>query len=277
MISEIVSFTHAPVRQDPRPAGRLMHEHPARPGVDGSRHARQCAHDRLHRDRAAVLVQGDPRARQGDARRSASPWPWRRGSSPGYAPLDTGGFFGALVLELLVGATLGFLVFLVFSAVQSAGNLIDMFGGFQMAQGFDPGSQINGAQFSRLFQMTALALLFTSGGYQLIIGGLVRSLRRAAARRGHRPRRPGATDGHRRLPDVPRRGADRRPADRRALSRRCGLGLLTRVAPALNAFAMGFPLKILITLTLGGLVIAALPDVVGSLTDDAVRMMSGVK
>ena len=27
-----------------------------------------------------------------------------------------------------------------------------------------------------------------------------------------------------------------------------GLGLLTRVAPALNAFALGFPLKILLTL-----------------------------
>ena len=34
---------------------------------------------------------------------------------------------------------------------------------------------VNGAQFTRLFQMTALALLFASGGYQLIIGGLVRT------------------------------------------------------------------------------------------------------
>ena len=30
-----------------------------------------------------------------------------------------------------------------------------------------------------------------------------------------------------------------------------GLGLLTRVAPALNAFSLGFPLKILLTLVLG--------------------------
>ena len=35
-----------------------------------------------------------------------------------------------------------------------------------------------------------------------------------------------------------------------------GLGLLTRVAPALNAFALGFPLKILLTLSLGGVVFA---------------------
>ncbi len=38
-----------------------------------------------------------------------------------------------------------------------------------------------------------------------------------------------------------------------------GLGLLTRVAPALNAFALGFPLKILLTLTLAGFVFLALP------------------
>ncbi len=31
-----------------------------------------------------------------------------------------------------------------------------------------------------------------------------------------------------------------------------GLGLLTRAAPALNAFSLGFPLKILITLVVVG-------------------------
>ena len=41
-----------------------------------------------------------------------------------------------------------------------------------------------------------------------------------------------------------------------------GLGLLTRVAPALNAFALGFPLKILLTLMLGGCVFVALPRIV---------------
>ena len=46
-----------------------------------------------------------------------------------------------------------------------------------------------------------------------------------------------------------------------------GLGLLTRVAPALNAFALGFPLKILINLSLGTIVLAALPGVVAWLAD----------
>jgi flagellar biosynthetic protein FliR len=56
-----------------------------------------------------------------------------------------------------------------------------------------------------------------------------------------------------------------------------GLGLLTRVAPALNAFALGFPLKILLTLILGGIVFIALPGIVASLTGQAVGTITGVK
>jgi flagellar biosynthetic protein FliR len=55
-----------------------------------------------------------------------------------------------------------------------------------------------------------------------------------------------------------------------------GLGLLTRVSPALNAFAMGFPLKILMTVTFAGFAYLALPGVVGDLTERAVEAMLGV-
>jgi flagellar biosynthesis protein FliR len=63
----------------------------------------------------------------------------------GYAPADTGTFLVALVTQLVVGLALGFLVFLVFAAVQSAGALIDLFGGFTLAAAFDPQSQVQGA------------------------------------------------------------------------------------------------------------------------------------
>src|SRR3954463_8672546 len=38
----------------------------------------------------------------------------------------------AVVLQALTGAALGFLTFLIFSAVQAAGDLIDLFGGFSI-------------------------------------------------------------------------------------------------------------------------------------------------
>jgi flagellar biosynthesis protein FliR len=200
----------------------------------------------------------------------------------GYTSLDTAGYFGALVLELLTGAVLGFLVLVVFSAVQSAGNLIDLFGGFSLAQAFDPQSQVNGAQFTRLFQMTALALLFASDGYQLIIGGLVRTFTAlplggvASGEAGNfltEPVQAMATAVTQMfLAAVQIAG----PLLVVLFLADVGLGLLTRVAPALNAFAMGFPLKILLTLVLGSVVFVVLPSVVSSLVQQAVGILLGV-
>lgn len=195
----------------------------------------------------------------------------------GYVSPDTAGFLTALVLEIVVGASLGFLVMVVFSAVQSAGSLVDLFGGFQLAQAFDPQSMINGAQFTRLYQMTALALLFASGGYQLIIGGLARSFTALPLGGGIDLAAPaqamiGAVT-QMFLAAVQIAG----PLLVVLFLADAGLALLTRVAPALNAFAMGFPLKILITLILGGVVFVALPGVVSSLTGKAVGTLIGVK
>jgi flagellar biosynthetic protein FliR len=193
----------------------------------------------------------------------------------GYEQLETGPFLLALLTQLVVGLSLGFLVFLVFAAVQSAGALIDLFGGFTLAQAFDPQSQVNGAQFTRLFQMTALALLFTSGGYQLIVGGLVRSFDAVPLTGTF------AVDGlasmlvtamsQMFLATLQIAG----PLVVVLFLADVGLGLLTRVAPALNAFQMGFPIKIGLTVLFAGALFMALPSVVSSLTGDAVEAITG--
>ncbi|AOX67216.1 MULTISPECIES: flagellar biosynthetic protein FliR [unclassified Curtobacterium] len=193
----------------------------------------------------------------------------------GYESLDTGPFLLALLTQLLVGLALGFLVFLVFAAVQSAGALIDLFGGFTLAQAFDPQSQVNGAQFTRLFQMAALALLFASGGYQLIVAGLVRSFDAVPL--------TGTFDlgglasvlvtalTQMFLSSLQIAG----PLVVVLFLADVGLGLLTRVAPALNAFQMGFPIKIGLTVVFAGALFMALPSVVSSLTGDAVAAITG--
>lgn len=196
--------------------------------------------------------------------------------APGYETLDTAAFLGALVVQVLTGAVLGFLVFLCFSAVQAAGGLIDIFGGFQLAQAFDPQSLVNGAQFTRLLHMTAFALLFASGGYQIVLGGLARSF--AAV----------PVDGLLDLASPAEMLVDgvvqmflgavqiAGPLLLVLFLADAGLGLITRVAPALNAFAMGFPIKILLTLVLAGFTFIALPGIIDALTTEALRMMQGV-
>jgi flagellar biosynthesis protein FliR len=187
---------------------------------------------------------------------------------------------GAYVLNLLgqavIGLALGYLVALVFAAVQSAGAIIDLMGGFSLAQGFDPMTQVNGAQFARLYQLTAVVLLFVSDGYQLVIGGLVRTfdalplgtpLNLAAVGES-------AVQGVTGMFLAALQIAG--PLVVVLFLADVGLGLLTRVAPALNAFALGFPLKILLTVSLGSMTFLAMPRIVEALTGTAVETMLGV-
>lgn len=192
-----------------------------------------------------------------------------------YTALATGPFVIALVMQLVVGLALGFLVSLVFAAIQSAGSLIDLFGGFTLAQAYDPQSNVNGAQFTRLFQMTALALLFASGGYQLIIGGLIRSFDVVPLTGTFDLSAPAAmmVSGVVQMFLATLQIAG--PLVVVLFLADVGLGLLTRVAPALNAFQMGFPIKIALTVTFAGALFMALPSVVSSLTGDAVDAIMG--
>ena len=192
-------------------------------------------------------------------------------------PADgTGGFVVALILQAVVGAAFGFLVMMVFSAVQSAGTLIDLFGGFQMAAAFDPMSMTSGAQFQRLYQMTALVLLFASDGYQVVLAGLVRTFDALPL---------GAVLNTSALAEAVTTGLSQMFVGALQIAgpllvvlflADVGLGLLTRVAPALNAFALGFPLKILLTLVFGSFAFLALPAVVEGLTGRSVESMLGV-
>jgi len=188
---------------------------------------------------------------------------------PQVASASTAVFFGDLVLQALVGAATGFLVYLLFAAVQSAGALIDLFGGFQIATAFDPMSMTSGAQFSRLYQLLAVVLLFASDGYQLVVAGLVRTFDAlplgvvfSTAAYGQ-----SVADG---LTDMFVAALQiAGPLLVVLFLADIGLGLLTRVSPALNAFALGFPLKILLTLTLSGFALLALPGILGVLAGDA--------
>lgn len=195
--------------------------------------------------------------------------------SASYESLDTGPFFAALAIQVITGALLGMLVMVCFSAVQSAGSLIDVFGGFQLAQAFDPQMQVNGAQFTRLFQMIALALLFASNGYQLILAGVVRSFDAVPVDGMLDLTRPVEllidTTSQMMLAAVQIAG----PLVLVLFLADIGLGLITRVAPALNAFAMGFPVKILLTFLLAGTVVLALPAIVSALAEDAVGLLTG--
>ncbi len=195
---------------------------------------------------------------------------------PASDPADVGAFVGQLLLQVVAGLALGFLVYLVFVVVQSAGSLLDLFAGFQVAAAYDPGNQTSGAHLQRLYQLTAVVLLFASDGYQLVITGLVRTfdVLPLGASLSTSAMAAASTDGLTQLFLAALQVAG--PLVVVLFLADVGLGLLTRVAPALNAFALGFPLKILLTLTLVGMAYVALPQLVSSLAGDAVKTRLGV-
>ena len=166
----------------------------------------------------------------------------------------------AVVLQVASGQRWASSCYLIFIAVQAAGDLIDVFGGFSLAFAFDPLQQAGSSMFGRLYQWTALALLMASGGYLIVLQRLPAHLPhdRAGRRRWRRGRCCStlATGVGQMMLSAVQIAA---PLLAVLFLADVALGLLTRVAPALNAFAMGFPFKILLTLLLVGATFVSLP------------------
>lgn len=90
-------------------------------------------------------------------------------------PTSILGFVIALGLEVAIGFTIGFVCSLLFLAIQSAGELIDTQMGLSVASSLDP---VFGAQISvigRLTFMTALTVFLLFDGHHLILSALNQS------------------------------------------------------------------------------------------------------
>ncbi len=175
-------------------------------------------------------------------------------------PADTVALLATAAQEALIGATMGFVTFLVFAAVQAAGDLVDVFGGFSLAAAFDPLSQNMNSVNGKLFSMLAMMLLFATDAHLLIIGGLLRSFDTLPVGSAWQP--TGVTEVV-----TTAFGMFFTSAVQIALPMIAvlfladlGLALLTRVAPQLNAIGIMFPAKIGLTLMLVGLSFAVLPN-----------------
>ena len=85
--------------------------------------------------------------------------------------------------QLFIGAALGFLTRLLFSAVEAAGSLIDLSGGFSLAFAYDPLSATNTSVFGRFYGVLATTLIFATNAHLVILQGFLRTFSIAAAGR----------------------------------------------------------------------------------------------
>lgn len=189
------------------------------------------------------------------------------GLSGGGIPVTTPGLLLATATQVLIGAAMGFVTYLLFAAISTAGSLVDTFGGFQLAQGFDPLSMNMNTVFGKFHQMLATMLLFATGGHLLVLGGLLKSFDVLPV--GDLPDIAGA-------PDVLISAFQMffvtavqiaLPLIAVLFVADLGLALLTKVAPHLNAINVMFPAKIGLTLLLLGLSFPVLPEAMSRLVD----------
>ncbi|MBT8225268.1 MAG: flagellar biosynthetic protein FliR [Dactylosporangium sp.] len=184
--------------------------------------------------------------------------------------ITSAGLLTDVAEQVVVGAALGFCTYLFVIALQSAGSLLDLFGGFALAFSFDPFSYTGNAILGRVYNLTATTLLLATDAHQLILAGFARSYRALP---------PTGTLSLERLSRLLSDGIGEMflaalqisgPLIAVLFLTDLAFGLLSRVAPSLNAFGLGFPAKILLTLVLAGTAMRFLPETVARLTEQAV-------
>jgi flagellar biosynthetic protein FliR len=184
--------------------------------------------------------------------------------------LEPGPLVGAVVTQVAIGVVLGFVALVLFASFQSAGALIDLFGGFSAAQVLDPHGGTHTTVFGQLYLQLATVLLFVTGGHLLLVRGFLRSFD-AVPTAGPRPGT---------VADLLARDVGglmvaaieiAAPLLAALFLADLALGLLNRAAPEMNVFVIGLPLKILLTIGLAGLALPLLPGATATLVERMVH------
>jgi flagellar biosynthetic protein FliR len=158
----------------------------------------------------------------------------------------------------------------LFAAVSAAGQLIDLFGGFTLDSAYDPLSQNQSGPFGRANQLLATTLLFATGGYLILVHGLLSTYQALPL--------TGTSSGM--LGDTFTKALTKffegavevaAPLLAVLILSDFALALVSRAAPALNVFSLSFPVKILVTLLLIGVSLPLLPGIVEGFVGDAIH------
>ncbi len=197
--------------------------------------------------------------------------------APTLPEITTGYLMVTAVTEAVIGAALGFVVQVLFTAVQMAGDLIDVTGGFSLQPAYDPLAMTQNASIGRLHHLLASTLLFTSGGHLMIVKGFATSYQGMPVGGDVPTDQLGSVLIHAFSMMFLAALQIAGPMVAVLLLADVALALLSRAAPALNIFSFGFPVKILLTLVMLGLTFPLLPPALDALMEHAVRAMVAMK
>ncbi len=184
--------------------------------------------------------------------------PATRGSAPAVLPWSAGGVL-LTAEQLLIGLAMGFVLLLVFNAVALAGESIALAMGLGFAVMSDPQNGVPVPVLSQFFLVTASLLFLAMDGHLALIHLLAQSFTYLPLDTLHF----GAEQAWRLL-DWSRylftgALAIALPAVIALLAVNVAMGVMTRAAPQLNIFSVGFPLTLLVGFVAVLLALPALP------------------
>ena len=189
----------------------------------------------------------------------------------GRIPLDALAFGGLILKELLVGVAFAFGLATLFAAIAAAGSIVDALVGFSFGSLVDPITGNQGGTLNQVYSMVGLAIFVAINGDAWVIQGLARTY--DAVPLLSAPEVRSLVQGAE-LAFSGVLGAALQicaPVMLAMLLTDVAFGLVARMMPQLNVFAVGFPAKV----TVGLLVIgASLPFVGTWLTDELQRSVS---
>ncbi|RKQ92375.1 flagellar biosynthetic protein FliR [Solirubrobacter pauli] len=178
----------------------------------------------------------------------------------GEIDLDVLPYFGLLVKEVIVGLAFAYALHAMFAALQVAGTLLDTLIGFSFGAIVDPVTGTQSAVIQQMYSLFGVAIFIALNGDALVIAGLGRTYEAVP------------------LLDAPAitsmvQGAQvafsgifvsafmiGAPVIIALIIVDAAFGVVTKVVPQMNIFAVGFPAKMIVGLTLIG---ATLPFVAG--------------
>ena len=173
---------------------------------------------------------------------------------PAVPATDPMSMAGLLILtqEMLIGLAMGFSIRIVFAAVEMAGEISSLTMGLGFASFFDPQTKGRSSAISQFLTMLATLMFLTVNGHLVLLAALAESFVSlpisASPINGGGFQQLAAWGG-----EIFRSGVQiSLPIVAALLLTNVALGILTRAAPQLNIFGIGFP----VTLGVGLLVLA---------------------
>jgi flagellar biosynthetic protein FliR len=182
-------------------------------------------------------------------------------------PIDALAFGGLILKELLVGVAFAYGLAALFAAVSAAGSIVDALVGFSFGSLVDPITGNQGGTLNQVYSMVGLAIFVAINGDSWVIQGLARTYEAVPLLSA---------------PDVRTlvQGAELAfsgvlaaaleicaPVVLAMLLTDVAFGLVAKMMPQLNVFAVGFPAKV----TVGLLVIGASLPFVGTWIADELQ------